>query len=234
MKLIYIIILFLIAFKVTLGQNKELNVPDEKFFIENSENHKKYCQELKIIYPPSDTNNFFFRFNDYKQYTDIWTNDFKKFYGCITNRAYKINKKHDKPDRLYTNQLLIDSLMAEKVYKLIISDSMLPVLLEKNIKEDDFYRYEGFSFHMELSTKNIYIRKTYKEEDLPDTMTESRKLVNSFVIELRRLLTLDIIHFKFFSKLPYGAYRADGMYVFSHSRRHDRYLRKRYKTEAFK
>ena len=234
MKLIYFIILFLIAFKVTLGQNKELNVPYEEFFIENSENYKKYCQKLKIIYPPSDTNNFFFRFEDYRQYTDIWTNDFKKFYGCITNTAYKINKKHDKPDRFYTNQLLIDSLMAEKVYKLIISDSMLPVLLEKKIKEDLPTRYDGFSYNMELSTKNIYVQKIYKVEYLPDTMTGSRKLVNSFVIELSRLLTLDIIHFKFFSKLPYGVYRAGGNTVVSHSRRHDRYLRKRYKTEAFK
>jgi hypothetical protein len=233
MKTTTTIILFLITINLTLGQDKELNVPSIESFYSWTGQYKDLCNQIKISYLPTDTNNFWFRFEDHSQYTDIWTNDFKVFYGLITTSAFKINDKlqNTKDERLFLNQKIIDTAKAKQIYNLIISDSILSILSQKknyisNSAKHEIYRYEGRSFYFEFSSKKTYTMKYYEEDGLPDTLTKDRIVINSLIKKLHTELILDKIYKDFFSTLPYGSYRGEGMFAILHTRKMDRYLRK--------
>ncbi len=227
------ITVFMILFSYLLyGQDKEINVLSIESYNNWTEQYKDLCDQLNITYLPKDTNNFWFRFVDNHQFTDLWTNDFKCFNGLITTSAYYLNakSKSNKEGRLFYSKQIIDTAKAKQIYNLLIHDSIIQILVKNYTANKDSSssrsRYEGHSFRFEISSRNSFTMITYEEDYLPDTLSKDRLAINSFVKLLKTELSLDKSYIDFFSTLPFGTYSDEGYSVIINTRKSKHFIKR--------
>ena len=185
---------------------------------------RKNCDELKIKYLLTDTNEFYFRLFDANIVIEIWTNNYKTFYCTLTNYAYKISK--NKPDKLFLTKTNIDANKAKQAYSLIIADSIIPILTSPNVYLTN-KSFDVGTYSFEFSNKNAYSSKFFYKEDKTDTASIFQKQIKSFVERLYLCLGLSEILQRFSKSLPYGIYSGEGFTVWIHTRKMERFLKRR-------
>lgn len=196
------------------GQNtKIINIPRYKngdtthwFKWQNERN-----DILRIAHLISSTDTFHFRFWTNGQAVDIWTDDYKTFYGLLTNftdsyEPYDMKKQKRKPSTTFSNQVQLDTSLARKSYNLIKVISSIP-------SQDSIngwgLGFDGISYHFETTTPTYYTFKSYWTPTAQDSNLIEAKQIQKFVENIYELLNLKAEYDKFFTTLKPGSYTSD-------------------------
>lgn len=165
---------------------------------------------LKDLQASKDT--FHFRFWTDIQAIDIWTVDHSLYFGLVTNYAQRYNDKLlrkgiYKIDKVYSNQILLDSSKARQLFNIICKLSIVTIPSDNNIKGwlDGF---DGEEFIIETSTPKQYDFKTYWTPKIfIDTLKEAKQIQ-----KLVDYLYTDFKIYNYYQKLrfPEGSYQRNG------------------------
>ncbi len=171
----------------------------------------KFSDQLKLDNLINSGDTFHFRYWQDRQVLDIWTNDYKTFHGLVTNFAIKYNpdnlkKKKPIPNKVFSNQIKLDTSIAHEAYKSIVDCLVLDIPSEGKIK-DWKWGCDGMTYDFEISTKNSYLYKAYWSPDAQDSTLAEARQIESFIVRINALLKLNKEFDKFSITLPYGSYR---------------------------
>jgi hypothetical protein len=211
----YLFVLLLVTTnKATLSQSKLLDTrSDTSFWFQLK------LQDAKRIGLPDLTitsDSLHFRYWMENQAIEIWTNDYKTFYGNISNHTETIqnnekNRSSVKAAGFYSNKTELTPLHAKEVFELFERCHLFQLPSDKNIKgwvQGD----DGEELLFEFSTRHYYSFTTFwtpsAQENVPEAVT-----LNKLNQELRSLLNLNLSWNTFLSSLPNGCYRHGEMMI---------------------
>lgn len=212
-KVLQIILIFFLSV-VTYGQsNKKLNIP---IYINGDtiSGFKWQLEKVDILKIPnliSSTDNFHFRFWTDGQVVDIWTQDFKTFFGTLTNYTYSyepydLKKQKRNPSTTFSNQVQLDTSIAKQSYLFIKSINSIPT--QDSIKNWGS-GLDGITYLFETSTPTYYSFKSYWTPTAKSTNLIEAKQIQEFVDQMYTLLNLNAEYDKFFATLKTGSYTSD-------------------------
>ncbi len=200
------------------GQNnKTINIPHHKN--RDSTLWYKWQHEredkLKLTNLISCTENFHFRFWTTGQAVDIWTNDYKSFFGRLTNYSYSYepfdyDKQKRKPSRTFSNQVQLDTSLARQSYCLINAISSIP---DQDSITGWGQGFDGITYFFETSTPVYYSFKRYWTPTAQDSNLIEAKQIQKFVDSIYTILNLSIEFDKFFTTLKPGLYTNDNFMI---------------------
>jgi len=214
MKTTLLILLIVVLSIASYGQNNKIfNIPSYKSgdtTLWYKWQHER-DDKLKLPHLPSSTENFHFRFWTNGQAVDIWTSDYKSFFGLLTNytdsyEAYDMDKQKRKPSTTFSNQVQLDTSLARQSYNLIKAISSIP-------SEDSIKGWglgcDGISYLFETSTPDYCSFKSYWTPTAQDSDLIEAKQIQKFVDDIYALLNLRVEYNKFFATLKPGSYTND-------------------------
>ncbi len=193
--------------------NKVINIPSNKngdttfYYKWQHERDNK----LKLTHLSSCTDKFHFRFSVNGQIVDIWTNDYKRFFGLLTNytdsyEPYDADNQKRKPSITFSNQVQLDTLLARQAYTLVKAISSIPS--EDSIKGWGV-GFDGITYLFETSTPTHYSFKSYWTPTAQDSNLIEARQIKKFVDDIDSLLNLRTEYDKFFATLKPGSYTSD-------------------------
>jgi hypothetical protein len=159
------------------------------------------------------TETFHFRFWTDAQALDIWTVDNKTYFGTVTNYAQRYDNKLlrkgvYKIDKVFTNQISLDTTKARELFILIDTLSILSIPTDEKITGWQ-QGFDGEEFLIETSTPTHYNFKTYWAPRIfVDSLNEAKRI--------QRLVDFLYNDFKLYDyyqklKLPAGSYQRNGI-----------------------
>jgi len=166
---------------------------------------------LKNLQTSNDT--FHFRFWTDIQAIDIWTVDNKTYFGTVTNYAQRYDNKLLRKgtyqiDKVFTNQINLDTSKARKLFTLIDTLSIISIPSDEKISGWQ-QGFDGEEFLIETSTPSYYNFKTYWTPRIfADSLNEAKR-IQIFVDFLYKDFKLYDYYQKL--KLPEGSYRRNGI-----------------------
>lgn len=168
----------------------------------------------------SSNDKLHFRFSTETQAIDIWTKDFKVFYGTLANftTTYDENKykENSKPELFYSNKSQLDTTVAKQVYNLFQKLSIFSIPTDNKIKGwslgDD-----GNEYLIEYSTPKDYTFKEYWTPSYYKDRIKEAATIDSLANELEMILQMKKSFSAFIHMLPYGSYHAGSMFVITTS-----------------
>ena len=199
---------------ISFQSNKQKNIPINK----NGDTTLWYIwrhkrdDDIKLKHLITSTDSIHFRFWTNGQAVDIWSNDYKIFYGQLTNYADKYEKKENKPLKTFSNQVQIDTSLPRKTFELIKTINNIPS--EDSIK-DWKQGNDGIEYLFESSTPNYYAFKHYWTPHAQESTLVEAKQIQSFVDKIYLMLNLKVEYDKFFETLKSGSYSNDGFIMMS-------------------
>lgn len=159
------------------------------------------------------TDTFHFRFWTDNQAIDIWTSNYTRYFGMVTNFAQRyddklLRKGVYKIGKVYSNQVMLDSTKVKQVIDKLNELSIVAVPSDNKIA-GWASGLDGVEFLIETSTPNEYIFKTYwSPKVFADTLKEARQ-IQAFVDFLQNDFKMYMYYEKL--KLPAGSYQSNGM-----------------------
>ena len=170
-------------------------------------------QKINLQNLQTSTDTFRFRFWTDIQALDIWTVDNKIYFGLVTNYAQRYDNKllpkgTYQIDKVFSNQITIDTSKARKLYNLIDKLSIVSIPTDDKIKGWQ-QGFDGEEFLIETSTPTHYNFKTYWTPRIfADSLNEAKR-IQTFVDFLYKDFKLYDYYQKL--KLPEGSYRRNGI-----------------------
>lgn len=171
--------------------------------------------DLKLPQLINSTDTFHFRFWTNGQAIDIWSNNYKIFYGQISNFtntyvSYDMEKQKSKPSKLIFNQTQLDTLLARHAFELIKTVEKIP--------SQDSIRgwsrgFDGITYLFEVSTPASYTFKNYWTPQAQDSILIAATQIQAFVDTIYSLLNLKKEYDAFFETLPPGSYTNDNYLI---------------------
>jgi hypothetical protein len=166
---------------------------------------------LKDLQTSKDT--FHFRFWTDIQAIDIWTSDYKKYSGTVTNYAQRYDDKLLKKGiykvaKLYSNQIVLDSTKAKQLFIIIEKLSIVDIPSDDKIKGWG-QGFDGVEYLIENSTPMQYDFKTYWTPRIfVDSLKEAKQIQ-----ALVDFLYKDFKMYNYYDKLklPEGSYQRNGV-----------------------
>ena len=171
------------------------------------------AKQINLKNLQTSTDNFHFRFWTDIQALDLWTIDHNLYFGTVTNYAQRyddklLQKGIYKVDKIYSNQITIDSSKARLIFNVIDRNSIV------NIPTDDKINgwrqgFDGEEFLIETSSQKQYDFKTYWSPRMfADTLKQAK--------QIQTLVDYLFTDFKIYDyyqklKLPEGNYKRNGI-----------------------
>jgi len=166
---------------------------------------------LKNLQTSTDT--FHFRFWTDIQAIDLWTIDHNSYFGIVTNYAQRyddklLGKGVYKIGKVYSNQVIIDSLKARQLFNIIDKRSIVSIPTDDKING---WRqgFDGEEFLIETSTPKKYDFKTYWTPRIFADSLKEAKEIQTFVDYLYTEFKVYDYYKKL--KLPQGSYQRNGI-----------------------
>ena len=219
MKVLLSIIVFLFIISAWGQTNKKVNIPIFKNYKNEPDTSLwfkwKYAliKEINLKDLQTTSDSFHFRFWSDVQAVDIWTFDYRAYFGTITNYAQQYNsnlirKGIYKIERIFSNQIILDTSKAREIFKTIETLSIISIPSDNKIPgwENGF---DGEEFLIETSTPNEYNFKEYwTPRAFADSLKEAKQM-QTFV----DFLFSDFKLYQYYEKLklPEGSYRRNGI-----------------------
>ena len=156
---------------------------------------------------------FHFRLWTDIQTIDIWTVDHIIYFGTVTNYAQRydqklISKGVYKIDKVFSNQIILDTAKARQIFILIDTLSIIAIPTDDKIKGWQS-GLDGEEFIIENSTTTQYYFKTYwTPRVFADTLIEAKK-IQTLVDRLQKDFKIGDYYDKL--KLPQGKYQRNGI-----------------------
>ena len=166
---------------------------------------------LKDLQTTNDT--FHFRLWTAIQEIDIWKGGSTTYFGLLTNYAQRYDevlrkKGIYKIDKVFSNQINIDSSKAKKIFDVITELSILSIPTDEKIK-GWLQGFDGEEFLIETSTPTQYDFKTYwTPRAFIDSLKEAKQ-IQTLVDYLYKNLKI----YEYYQKLnlPEGSYQRNGI-----------------------
>ncbi len=166
---------------------------------------------LKDLQTSTDT--FHFRFWTDIQAIDIWTSDYRRFYGTITNYAQRyddelLRKGIYKVGKLYSKQLSLDSSKSRQIFSMINRLAIVDIPSDNKINGWQ-QGFDGEEFLIELSTPESYDFKTYWTPSMFIDSLQEAKQIQALINYLFEDVKIGNLYSKL--KLPAGTYLRNGI-----------------------
>ena len=206
-------------FADSYGQIKELHVPDSdsNFYPE----YQKNIAQIKLPNLTKSKDSLHFRFSTYTQIIDIWTKDYKVFYGTFSNFTTSFTpdgwkRKKRKREAFYSDKSNLDTSIARQVFDIFNTLSILTIPTEDSIKDwmlDREYIKDGELYVIEYSSPTFYFFRTYFCPDLfKDKIKEAAK-IDSLINFFKTAFQMKDSFKKFINTLPNGCYHAGSYHM---------------------
>lgn len=204
----YILALFLLINTFSYSQRPVLFIPAHypESSIDWWENWAKHRTEVTSLPPVYKTNDsLHFRLTGLNQTIDIWTNDYKIFYGKIASYIYSKSQGHP----LFKNLISIDTAMAKSIYNIFASNNAF------DIPNQDYYGYSGvcldcIGYKLEHSTADGYSLREYTSVSLNNTQFT---IMNKVIKEVLSLTIVKDAWDNLKNNLPCGCYSYGSMAI---------------------
>ncbi len=149
--------------------------------------------------------------NDRGQVVDIWTMDYKVFYGCVTNFADTLNMEHGwESPRTFISKNSLDTVAARLAYNIIKPICGIPDCSSIKGWGSGF---DGVTHVFEISTPVFYTYNTYwTPQVIADSIWEARE-VSGIIASLDSVLGLKAMFARFYDRLPPGRYTVCPSYL---------------------
>lgn len=215
MRPILIISMILLLGDSSCGQRKDVFIPTLKNG-DTSLWYKWQQEKYHMAGLPdlvSSGDNLHFRFASEIQALDIWTSDFKEFFGTLTNFTRSCNENSNpKSQKFFSSKSNIEKGIAKEIYnifnKLLIfsipPDDSLPGWRSGN---------DGKEYYIEYSTPMKYSFKTYWTPYVYKGQIKEAEQIDNLVEQLEALLKMKKCFVDFIYTLPHGTYMAGGVFV---------------------
>jgi len=153
-------IIFLLAFLISVGQNKTGSVP---FDFNGDTTHwykwlQKYTFKNGLPDLSKSTDSLHFRITTLSQAIDVWTNDYKTFKGTTTAFIKCTNSKQLETNK--TISVTIDTSIARKIYNLVSNNNTFDIPTDDKITGWS-QGFDGIEILIEYSTPYFYSFKQY-------------------------------------------------------------------------
>jgi len=170
-------------------------------------------KQINLTDLKTSNESFHFRFWTDIQAIDIWTINYNRFYGEVTNYAQKyddklLRKGIYKIGKTYSNQLTLDSSKARQIFNVIDKLSIITIPTDDKISG---WRQglDGEEYLIEISTPKQYDFRTYWTPRIfADTIKEAKQL-QTLIDYLYTDLEIQNYYQKL--KLPKGSYQRNGI-----------------------
>ena len=205
---IFIIVILLLG-RFSFGQSKDVSIPinnkiDTSYWYEVQQN--KYSKAgLPNLINSSDT--LHIRFSNEVQAIDVWTNDFKTFYGTFTNFTTSTGQEIFFSDKSY-----LDTGIAKLVYKIFIELSIFNIPTIQKIPKWE-QGFDGKEFIIEYSTPKIYSFKEYWSPSYFKNKIKMAATIDSLTHRLEETLQMQQSFGKFITMLPSGCYHGGSILI---------------------
>ncbi len=216
MKKIIIAFLFSILCQLNYGQNKKINIEtyvngDTTYWYKYQMQEFNKANLENLIYTKDSLH---FRFSSEHQAIEIWTKNYKDFFGTLTNytRGNTVEKKEK--EQFFSQKIELNGKRARQIYKLFSENLIFSIPTQDSIKNWESGE-DGITYFIELSTPNYYSFKEYwtpscYEKDIK----EAKKLV-MIINKLDKLVGMNKSFNNFIYSLPKGTYEAGGLIMIS-------------------
>ena len=215
------IILFLIfsAFScLCFSQTKTLEIQDyakkDSAYFQQWAGNDLQCNSLPNLLKSKDS--LHFRFSNGIQSVDIWTNDYKIFYGTLLNETqshiehYRKGVDINKQTKKYQKLNSIDTAKARQVYELFKRLNIFSIPDQDQIKGWRMGN-DGISFNLEFSSKYLYTLKSYWTPHAYKYKIKEAALIDSLSNQLERVLEMRRQFNTFLYSLAPGCYAYGGI-----------------------
>jgi hypothetical protein len=197
------------------GQTKQISIPmygmsDTTLWYKWQQ---KSFEQIGLPNLATSKDSLHFRFSTETQAVDIWTADYKTFYGTFSNfTTSEDNDKHPKPSKFYSNKTSLDTAISRKIYDIFRELSIFEIPTDASIK-GWFPGNDGDEYVIEYSTPAKYSFKTYwTPSEYKDKIKEA-ELIYNLATRLEVVLEMRKSFGTFINTLPLGCYHSGSMFI---------------------
>ena len=213
-KNLIVIILFWLTCLSSFGQLRVHKIPTD-----GSNTAGWYRQQKGLPDLRRSSDSLHFRFSISTQDIDIWTNDYKTFYGTFANSTTGgacNNCLIKEKDKYYSLKSDLDPETARYVYELFSQLSIFDIPTMDSIK-GWHHGCDGEGILIEHSTAGHYCSKVYWSPDgFKETIKEAA-VIDTLVHQLRTKLDMYASQHAFLELLPPGCYSCGGFAIWCHN-----------------
>ncbi len=159
------------------------------------------------------TDSLHIRFATETQAIDIWTADYKLFYGTISNFTYREKTgNNEAPVKFYSNINTISPDTAALAYGIFNNLSIAGIATDDSIKGWNA-GFDGDEYIIDYSTPTRYSFKTYWTPSAYKNTLKEAALIDSLVHQYNALINMPQSFNMFINTLPIGCYKAGSIYM---------------------
>lgn len=201
------------------GQTKNISIPtyksgDTSFWYKWQ---KEKFAKIGLVDLITLKDGMHFRLSTETQAVEIWTADFRTFYGTFANYTTtydpdKYERKKPKPEKFYSNKTELDTATSRRVYYIFMSLSIFSIPTQDSIP-GWYSGNDGIEYLIEFSTPAEYSFKGYWTPSAYKDKIKEAALIDSLTNQLETTLQMQQSFSTFIDSLPFGSYNAGGISI---------------------